>query len=1170
MGKAETSGTRDGGDGGGTARETPGAEHTSSRATSGTFTGTLSPQGLTLEGLSADRRALLTLELARRKGAAPRPRPLPREDGEPHFPLSYAQERLWFLAQADPGSTAYVMSGALRLRGALDRGALGAALDEIVRRHEVLRTTFPDRGGRPEQRVGPARPVPLPVVDADGDDTVAAAFRAEATTPFDLATDLMVRARLLRLSDDHHVLVLALHHIAADGWSLGVLLRELGVLYDAFRREQPSPLPELGIQYADYAVWQRDWLATGPLDEQIAYWRRRLDGAPVLELPTDHAPGAARSWHGASEPFTFPPHLWKSVASFAEERGTTPYMVLVAAFAVVLARWSGQRDVVIGSPLAGRVHPELEPLTGFFVNTLPLRVDVPDTATFGALLSEVKQSCTEAYAHQDVPFGKLVQALRPDRSLGPVPLVQVMLALRDVPGQRPALSRLDVEELDLATSQDASKFDLVLDLVPEHDGGLRCRVEFSTDLFEAATAGRIADAFVRVIEAALADPDRPVDRLPLVSADERARLLGEVSGDGDAHAADTAGCLHTLIDAQADARPDAPAVECGDTVLTYRELTERADRLAHRLRSQGAGPEQLVGICLPRSADMVVAVLGVLKAGAGYLPLDPGYPRGRLELMVRDSGVDLVVTDRAVADAGKLRTPDGDGSGPLLVLVDDTDTDTGADQPRAPRSAPVHPRTLAYVIYTSGSTGLPKGSANEHGGVVNTLTGLNRTLGLGPADRMLAVSSLNYDMSVYEILGSLLAGACVVVPPDDLEVTDPVRLRKLLVDAGVTAWSSAPALLELLVNHAYDGPGLDGAALRLAVLGGDRPPAALADRLGELLPDLSLYNLAGMTEVSYCSTYHLVRRPEPVPGTIPWGRPLPNQRLYVLDAHGEPVPVGVSGELFIGGAGVRRGYWRRPGLSAQRFTPDPFGRTPAGRLYRTGDAARWRTSGELEFLGRLDHQVKLRGLRIEPGEIEAALTAHPDVGRCVVLLRGEGADRRLVAYLTTEGPLPPSVGDLRRHLLDRVPDHMVPSAFVLMDTLPLQPSGKLDRTALPDPAAVRPELSGAYTEPADPLEQVLAGIWAEVLELDRVGANDDFFDLGGHSLLVTQVVSRIRDLFRVDFPIRGFLAAGTVRALAGRLRSAATEAGTDADRVADLIVQVSGMDDAQVTRRLGA
>lgn len=1135
-----------------------------SGAAGGTASGTAQ---LPLEGLSEERRALLTLELARRKAVALKPRRLPREGAEPRFPLSYAQERLWFLSQADPESTAYVMSGALRLRGELDRQALSGALDEIVRRHEVLRTTFVDEGGRPEQRVGRPRPVPLPVLDAAAsEEAVDSAYRSETTTPFDLTSDLMVRARLLRLSDDHHVLVLGLHHIAADGWSLGVLLRELGALYDAFRRGVPSPLPELETQYADFAVWQRDWLATGPLDEQIGYWRERLDGAPVLELPADLAPTAARTWRGASEPFAFPSELWKQVAAFAERHRTTPYMVLVAAFAVVLARWSGERDVVIGSPLAGRTHPELEPLAGFFVNTLPLRVDVPGTASFAALLAEVKQTCTEAYAHQDIPFGKLVQALRPDRSLGSVPLVQVMLALRDVPGQAPALAGLDVAELDLATNQDASKFDLVLDLVPEQDGRLRSRVEFSTDLFEAATARRVADAFVRVLDAALTEPDQLVDRLPLLSEDERGRLVGELSGDGDASAADAAGCLHSLIAAQAEARPDSPAVECGGTVLTYRELTERADRLAHRLRSLGARPEQLVGVCLPRSADMVVALLGILRAGAAYMPLDPGYPQGRIELMVRDSGVSLVVTDSTVAATGRLNVGDRNGAGPSpgLVLVDDI----GAGGPAEPLPEWAHARTLAYVIYTSGSTGLPKGSANEHGGVVNTLAGLNRTLGLGPADRMLAISSLNYDMSVYEILGSLLAGACVVVPPDDLEVTDPVQLRQLLVDARVTTWSSAPALLELLVNHAHGGPGLDGAALRMAVLGGDRLPPELAERLGELLPDLRLYNLAGMTEVSYCSTYHLVRRPEPVPGVIPWGRPLPNQRLYVLDAHGEPVPVGVRGELFIGGAGVRRGYWRRPGLSAQRFTPDPFGNTPSGRLYRTGDAARWRSSGELEFLGRLDHQVKLRGLRIEPGEIEAALTSHQDVKRSIVLLRGAATDQRLVAHLTTRGQLPPSVGELRRYLLDRLPDHMVPSAFVLMEEFPLQPSGKLDRAALPDPAADRPELSGAYVEPTAPLEWVLAGIWAEVLELDRVGVADDFFDLGGHSLLVTQAVSRIRDLFRVDFSIRSFLAASTVLALAGQIRSAAAEAGMDADRTADLILQVSGMDADQVTRRL--
>ncbi|GAB3176460.1 non-ribosomal peptide synthetase [Streptomyces incanus] len=1117
-------------------------------------------------GLSPERRALLTMELARRRTAANRPVRLPRTDPEPRFPLSYAQERLWFLDQADPGSTAYVMPGALRLRGPLDRQALRQALDEIVRRHEALRTTFPSEGGRPEQCVGRPRPVPLPVTDlgaadaADQEAAVAEQSRAEAAEPFDLTRALLLRARLLRLADDHHVLLLSLHHIAADGWSLGVLMREVGVLYNAFHKGEPPVLADLAVQYADYAVWQRGWLDQGPLEEQLGYWRARLEGAPVLELPTDFSHTAPRTWQGASVPLTVRPPLWQEVARLAEASGATPYMVLVAAFAVVLSRWSGQQDVVIGSPTAGRSHPELEPLVGFFVNTLPLRVDASGAPSFARLIERVRTTCTDAYGHQDVPFEKLVQGLRPERSQGPVPLVQVMLALRDTPAEDLALTGLETDELEVALTGAASKFDLVLDLVPARDGGLGGRVEFSTDLFEAATAQRIGQALLCTLTAAVADPELPVDRLPLLADEERARILGELSGDGDASAADTAGCLHPLIDRTAQQLPDRPAVVSGDTVLTYRELVERANALAHELRGLGAGPERLVGVCLPKSADMVVALLGILKAGAGYMPLDPRYPRHRVELMVRDSQVPIVITDRAVAGGDLLTAPDGDG--PRLVLVDEF-TQRRADPP--PELAAE--RTLAYVIYTSGSTGVPKGSANEHGGVVNTLLGLNRCLGLESSDRMLAISSLNYDMSVYEIFGPLLAGGCVVVP-HDIEVTDPERLRRLLIDARVTAWSSAPALLELLVQHADGHGGLPGSALRLAVLGGDRPSPTLADRLAGLVPDVRLFNLAGMTETSYCTLYHLVRRPEPIPGSIPWGRPLPNQRVYVLDGHGEPVPVGVRGELFVGGAAVRRGYWRRPGLTAQRFVPDPFGAAAGGRLYRTGDAARWRPSGELEFHGRLDHQVKLRGLRIEPGEIEAALAGHPDVERCVVLMRGADQDQRLVAYLTASGLLPPSTGELRRFLLDRLPDHMVPSVFVLLDRLPLLPSGKLDRSALPEPAAMRPDLAPTYVEPSEPLDRVLADIWADVLKVDRVGTGDDFFELGGHSLLVTQVASRIRDLFRVDLSIRAFLAASSLSALAAQLRAAAELEGRDADRTAEVVLQVSTLSQDQVSRRL--
>ncbi|MFF7373242.1 non-ribosomal peptide synthetase [Streptomyces tricolor] len=1118
------------------------------------------------DALSAERRALLTLELARRRAATNHPVRRPRPGPEPRFPLSYAQERLWFLDQADPGTTAYVMPGGMRLRGPLDPEALGRALTEIVRRHEALRTTFPAEGGKPEQCIGRPRPVPLPVTDLrtaapqDREAAVAECCRAEAARPFDLTRDLMLRARLLRLADDDHVLLLSLHHIAADGWTLDVLKHEIGVLYNAFRQGTEHDLPELEVQYADYAVWQRDWLGQGLLREQLAYWRERLEDTPVLELPADFPGAAERTWRGASVPFTVPARLWQKVGALAGRSGVTPYMVLVAAFAVVLSRWSGQRDLVIGSPVAGRSHPELERLAGFFVNTLPLRVDLHGAPSFATLLEQVRVTCTDAYAHQEVPFGTLVQALAPDRSQGPVPLVQVMLALCDTPAEDLALDGVRAEELDVVLTGRSSKFDLVLDLVAARDGRLRGRVEFSTDLFAHATAAAIGQAFVHVLTAATGDPDLPVDRLPLLSPEERDRVLYELSGGGDARAADTAGCLHPLIDRTAEKAPDAPAVRCGDVTLTYRDLVERANALAHDLRGLGAGPEQLVGVCLPKSADMVVALLAILKAGAGYMPLDPRYPHQRVQLMVRDSQVPVVVTDAAVAASGLLAPP-ADGTGPRLVLVEES-TRRRSDPPADLAAA----RTLAYVIYTSGSTGVPKGSANEHGGVVNTLLGLNRCLGLGASDRMLAISSLNYDMSVYEIFGPLLAGGCVVVPRDD-DVTDPERLRRLLVDTGVTAWSSAPALLEMLVAHARGHGGLPGSALRLAVLGGDRPAPTLADRLAGLVPDVRLYNLAGMTETSYCTLYHLVRRPEPVPGSIPWGRPLPNQRVYVLDGHGEPVPVGVRGELFVGGPAVRRGYWRRPGLTAQRFVPDPFGAVPGGRLYRTGDAARWRVGGELEFLGRLDHQVKLRGLRIEPGEIEVALAAHPDVERGVVLLRGEGLDQRLVAYLTASGPLPPSSGELRRFLRERLPDHMVPSAFVLLDRLPLLPSGKLDRSALPDVTPARPE-AVAYVAPAGPLEEVLAGVWADVLKVDRVGAGDDFFELGGHSLLVTQAVSRIRDLFRVDLSIRGFLAASTLPALAAHLRATADAQGVDADRVADLVLQVGAMTEEQVKRSL--
>ena len=1107
--------------------------------------------------LSPERRALLTMELARRKaGSVPPVTRLPRDgSAEPLLP-SHAQERMWFLDQSDPGSVTYVIPAGIRLRGPLDAVKLRQALDGIVRRHEVLRTTFDAPGGKPVQVVNAPAPIAMPVHDltalpvAEREAEVDRRYRAEVARPFSLESDLMIRAELLRLADDEHVLLLSMHHIATDGWSLGVLLKDLAHLYAG------ESLPELDVQYRDFAAWQRDWLGAGTLDRQLDYWRTQLAQAPVLELPTDFPRSSGRTSDGSSVAFQLRPDVVAGLGALGQESSATLYMVLLTAFGVVMSRWSRQTDLIVGAPVAGRDRPELEDLVGFFVNTLPLRIDTSGRPTFRELLDRVRQVCGDGYAHQEAPFEKLVQAIRSERAAGGVPLVQVMLALQNTPLRRLDLPGIAVEQLDLQSQ--SSKFELSVDLTPNAAGGLSGRAEFSTNLFEAATVRRIVAALDLVLTQVVAAPDTPVDMLALMSPLDRADVLEHLSGDGTAQAADAAGCLDRLIASWVSRQPDRPAVACGDRVLTYCDLDEQANRLAWVLRERGVRPEETVGICLPRSADMVVALLGVLKAGAGYLPLDPEYPRQRVDFMVADAGVRVILTTAEIAADGRL---DADG-GPLLVAIDQLPAGTRSDSPPAVTT----PRTLAYVIYTSGSTGVPKGSANEHGGVVNTLAGLNRVLGLRPDDRMLAISSLNYDMSVYEIFGTLLAGACIVVP-HDRDITDPVKLSDVVIGQRVTAWSSAPALLELLVAHAYDRDGLRGSALRLVMLGGDRMPPKLARRLVELVPDLLLYNLAGMTEVSYCTTYHPVAANDVERGNIPWGRPLPNQRLYVLDRHGEPVPPGVHGELFIGGAGVRRGYWRRPGLCADRFVPDPFGAAPGGRLYRTGDGARFRADGSLEFLGRLDLQVKIRGFRIELGEIEAAVGTHPQISEALVVLRQEDDGPRLVAYVVPRGEAP-STTDLRAHVAGRLPEHMVPPIFMVLDRFPLMPSGKLDRSALPAPSGERPDVKQPYLEPDGALETVMVGVWSAVLGIERVGAADDFFELGGHSLLVTQAVSRIRDMFRLELSIRDFMESGSPRGLAQRLRDKAAPGGMDVDEVADLVLAIGAMSPVDVAAGL--
>lgn len=971
-------------------------------------------------------------------------RRVPRADrGDGRLPCSPAQEQLWFLEQVDPGSPAHVIAGAVRFTGDLDIPVLSRCLDEIVRRHEVLRTNIVERAGTLYQVVSPPAPVPLPVRDIrdapDVERAIDDAGQREAATAFDLATAPMLRASLLRVDDRAHVLLVCVHRVACDGWSIGVIRAELAALYEAFRDGRPSPLPELPVQYGDVAVWQRARLDSGELDAQREHWRAALAGAGELLLPTDKSRSAARTSRGDAVAFRLSPDLVASAGSVAAEAGATRFTVLLAAFAAVLSRWSGQDAVVIGSPVTGRFAAETEPMVGFFVNTLPLRLDLSGDPVFADLVAAAREECTAALANQDYPFDRMVTDIGAGRTDSLVPLVQVTLTLRTAPPAPLKLGRLIIEELPVRSV--ATKFDLSLDLVPGADGGIDGRLEFSTDLFARDTAARMADAFVRLLRHGLSRPDEAVSALPLITRAESTRITWELSGHSSTVPFEGPLTVHGMFEQWADRTPEATAVVFGQHTLTYAELDARANQLAHHLRDLGVASEQLVGVSLPRSELMIIAVLGILKAGAGYVPLDPGYPRSRVAYMVQDANAPVILTHSSAEIGGF------DDSVRFVCL----DTEWPADQPVSRPDVHVHQAGLAYVIYTSGSTGPPKGSANEHARVVNTLHGVNDVYELTPEDRMLAISSLNYDMSVYEVFGTLAAGATIVVP-SDAETTDLDQLLDLLVRQEVTAWSSAPALLDTLVGHTYRRGGLPGVRLRVVGLGGDRMPSTLPGRLAEMIPGVRLLNLAGMTESSYCTFAHRVTR-RTYAGGVPWGRPFANQRIYILDRHGRPAPAGVPGELFIGGSGPGRGYWRRPGLTADRFRPDPYSQEPGGRMYVTGDHARFLSNGDVEFLGRLDQQIKIRGFRVEPGEIEAELATHPAVREPVVIAFDDNlGERRLAAYVTLRGKHRPSTAELRAYLAALLPDHMVPSVYVVLDRLPLLPSGKLDRAALTAPA----------------------------------------------------------------------------------------------------------------------
>jgi amino acid adenylation domain-containing protein len=1125
--------------------------------------------------LTPEQRALLMLRL--RKKAAGKPAAegglpvIPRAPRDPaggDLPLSFAQQRLWFLDQWEPGNAAYNIPAAVRLRGPLEVPIFAATLREIVRRHEALRTAFPEIDGRPAQRITPAvtaAGLAVPLIDLAGlpaapreAETLRLA-KADAARSFDLARGPLLRATLLRIQTSEHVALVAMHHIVSDGWSIGVLIAEVAAIYSALQAGRPHGLAELPVQYADFAVWQRGWLQGAELETQLGYWRERLAGMPpLLELPADRRRPAVPSFRGGLRPLELDPALWTGARSFSRAQGATPFMTALAAFLALVRRLTGQTDLAVGTPIANRNRAETEGLIGFFVNTLVLRVDVSGELSgelgLREILARVREVTLGAYAHQDLPFEEVVKAVAADRDCSHNPLFQVMFALHNTPAAPPSIPGLELSLLELHSG--TAKFDFDF-MGIENDGTLSGGVEYSADLFDSTTIGRTLDHWQTLLRAALAAPERPLTELPLLGEGARHQLTAEWNDTAAEFPREE--CLHELVAARAAAAPEAPAVLSDEGDLTYAELRARALTLAAHLHGLGVRPGDRVGIAVGPGPQRVIGLLGIAEAGGAYVPLDPAYPAARLELMARDARLRALLTDGITfptfSDLESLHAPLGEGPTPAGAF-------TGRMMP---------PELPAYVIYTSGSTGIPKGVMLDHRGRVNNFTDFNRRFGVGPGDRLLAISSLSFDMTAYDVFGSLVSGGAIVLPRA-ADALEPARWLELMRRHRVTLWHSAPALLELLVQHLEASSPGEALSLRLVLLGGDWIPLSLPDRLRRFAPEAVVVSLGGATEVSMDSTIYRVDAMRPEWTSIPYGRPMANQRAHMVDSLVQPAPVGVPGELLLGGIGVGHGYFGQPELTATKFIPDPFGQS-GGRLYRTGDLARLRPDGQLELLGRIDFQVKVRGVRIELGEITAALAQHPAVQEAVVAARKDAAGAvRLIGYVVPRDSRAPgepvASADLQTFLRGRLPEPMVPTAWVFLDALPLSPNGKVDRRALPEPDAGQARAGRVHIEPRTPLEAVVAGVWSDLLGVPQVGADDHFFELGGHSLLATQAVSRLRTLLQIELPLRAFLEAPTVAGVAAAVCGLGEGEGMDMNEVAAVVLELNELSEDDVQRML--
>jgi amino acid adenylation domain-containing protein/non-ribosomal peptide synthase protein (TIGR01720 family) len=1013
------------------------------------------------------------------------------ERGDEPLELSFAQQRMWFIDQIDPASSTYNVPIALRLAGELHPGHLDRALNAIVERHETLRTTFTTVRGEPRQVVAPEGRVTLSRVDLSylGEhEREAAAFKVvheEAARPFDLAAGPLWRTTLIELGDDDHLLVICMHHIVSDGWSLGIFASELSEIYTAFVDEREPKLEPLDLQYADFAAWQRRWFRDEELERQLSYWKDHLAGAPAaLELPTDHPRPPIQTFEGAAVNFTIPRDLSDAVRDLARRHNVTTFMLGLAAFTTLLHRYTGAADIVVGTPIAGRNRSEIEGLIGFFVNTLVMRTDLSGDPTFREVMMRVRDVALGAYAHQDLPFEKLVEEMKPPRDLSHAPLFQVAFGFQNTPTPEFELTGLRIDLPDLEDT--SAKFDLSMDMV-ETDEGLGGSLNYATALFERETIEEMIAHLKTLLRAAVDRPDTPLSELRILEDEERERIVRGLNDTGADLPTDD--LVHEPVERHARERPDSVALRFEGAEVTWAQLNARANRLAHHLRALGLGPERMAGVLLERGIDLIVTVLGVLKSGAAYVPVDPAYPRGRVEFTFRDAAVDVVVTSTDLEELAPEGVP--------LVRLDADEAAIAARPARDPERVS-SPDDVAYVIYTSGSTGTPKGVLVEHRGLTNLVAVVGRDFELTPEDRMLQFASIGFDASLFDVAMSLACGGTLCLGTRAALLPGP-DLFRTLSDERVTVASLQPSALAAL-------PSNDLPDLRMLMIAGEACPGDLAQQWAR---SRRVFNGYGPTEATIgCTWYEVPYMPAATLQSPPIGRPIANAQVYVLDPNLEPVPLGVPGEVYLGGVGLARGYLRRPGVTAERFLPNPFAVRPGARMYRTGDLARFRRDGNLEFLGRADRQVKVRGFRIELGEIETALAAHPSVRQAVVEAIGDApGERRLAAYYVPDDP-PPSVTQLRAHLGTILPDYMIPAAYVPLEELPLLPNGKIDRAALPSPEAARPELGTAFEPPRTDVERKLVEIWKSVLRLDRVGIFDNFFELGGDSILIIQIVAR--------------------------------------------------------------